>query len=83
MCGNRIAVDQTHELRERLDQIKGADKETIRQLYRAGMSRSVDHAGPGAGLGLLEIARRATHPISYSFVDVDDKSVDFFLIARI
>ena len=33
--------------------------------------------------GLLEIARRATHPISYSFVDVDDKSVDFFLIARI
>ena len=83
MCGNRIATDQTHELRQRLEQIKGADKETIRQLYREGMSQSVDHAGPGAGLGLLEIARRSNHPISYSFVDVDDKSVDFILVARI
>jgi hypothetical protein len=32
---------------------------------------------------LLEIARRATHPISYAFVDVDDHSVDFILAATI
>ena len=83
MCGNRIATGQAHELRQRLEQIKGADKETIRQLYREGMSQSVDHAGPGAGLGLLEIARRSNHPISYSFIDVDDKSVDYILVARI
>ncbi|MFM8464048.1 MAG: DUF6272 family protein, partial [Burkholderiaceae bacterium] len=37
----------------------------------------------GAGLGLLEIARRATHPISYAFSDVDEQHVDFFLSARI
>ena len=31
----------------------------------------------------LEIARRASHPISFAFTDVDDGHVDFFLAARI
>ena len=74
---------ETHDLKERLDRIAGADKETIRQMYREGMSESGEHEGPGAGLGLLEIARRSTHPINYTFQDVDDRSVDFILSATI
>jgi hypothetical protein len=83
MCGNRIAQKDTIELRERLSQIVNADKETIRQLYREGMSSSNEHEGPGAGLGLLEIARRSSQPISYAFVDVDKDTVDFILAATI
>lgn len=83
VCGNRIARADSHKLKEILEQLQGADKETIRQLYREGMSRSGQHEGPGAGLGLLEIARRATHPISFAFTDVDTEHVDFFLAARI
>ena len=52
MCSNRIAQKDTLELRERLSQIENADKETIRQLYREGMSSANEHEGPGAGLGL-------------------------------
>ena len=83
MCGNRIEKDKTQGLKDRLAQIEGADKDTIRQLYRDGMSHASEHEGPGSGLGLLEIARRATHPISYTFVDVDEHSVDFILAATI
>ncbi|PIT77430.1 SiaB family protein kinase [Limnohabitans sp. B9-3] len=83
MCSNRIAQKDTFELRERLSQIENADKETIRQLYREGMSSSNEHEGPGAGLGLLEIARRSSQPISYAFVDVDKHTVDFILAATI
>ena len=83
VCGNRIIRSDSVKLKEILEQLHYADKDTIRQLYREGMSRSNDHEGPGAGLGLLEIARRATHPISYAFTDVDDQQVDFFLSARI
>jgi hypothetical protein len=71
------------KLKVTLEQLQGADKETIRQLYREGMSKSNEHDGPGAGLGLLEIARRASHPISFAFMDVDADHVDFFLAARI
>jgi hypothetical protein len=52
-------------------------------MYRDGMAESGEHEGPGAGLGLLEIARRSTHPINYTFDDVDDRSVDFILSATI
>ena len=83
VCGNRILRDASVKLKETLEQLQGADKETIRQLYREGMSRSGEHEGPGAGLGLLEIARRASHPISFAFADIDDAHVDFFLAARI
>ena len=83
LCGNRILKSETHDLKERLDRIAGADKETIRQMYRDGMAESGEHEGPGAGLGLLEIARRSTHPINYTFEDVDDRSVDFILSATI
>jgi len=83
MCGNRIEKDKTQGLKERLAQIEGADKDTIRQLYRDGMSHANQNEGPGSGLGLLEIARRSTQPISYTFVDVDDQSVDFILAATI
>jgi hypothetical protein len=83
MCGNRVAKSESEVLKERLIKIEGADKETIRQMYREGMSHSSEHEGPGAGLGLLEIARRSSQPIRYSFQDVDDTSVDFILAATI
>lgn len=83
VCGNRIARADSVKLRETLEQLQSADKDTIRQLYRDGMSRSNEHEGPGAGLGLLEIARRASHPISFAFMDINESNVDFFLAARI
>jgi hypothetical protein len=83
VCGNRIRRDDSVKLKVTLEQLQGADKETIRQLYREGMSKSNEYDGPGAGLGLLEIARRASHPISFAFMDVDADHVDFFLAARI
>lgn len=83
VCGNRLARSDSLKLKETLEQLQGADKDTIRQLYREGMSRSGEHEGPGAGLGLLEIARRASHPISFAFTEVDSGQVDFFLAARI
>lgn len=83
VCGNRILRAESVKLNETLEQLQSADKDTIRQLYREGMSKSNEHEGPGAGLGLLEIARRATHPISFAFMDVDADHVDFFLAARI
>ena len=66
-----------------LELIKNADKDEIKKLYREGMTKSNDHAGPGAGLGLLEIARRSSAPISYEFVEVNDNEVDFYISAMV
>ncbi len=83
ICGNRISRAKSTELGPRLEQLQSADKDTLRNLYREGIARSNEHEGPGAGLGLLEIVRRAVSPISFTFVDVDADNVDFILAARI
>jgi hypothetical protein len=83
ICGNRVSPGKADELRKTLELIQASDKDTIRQMYREGMSRSNENEGPGAGLGLLQIARNSTHPISFGFEEVSPDQVDYFLAARI
>ena len=83
VCGNRVDRDKAVILRETLESIQGVDKETIRQLYRESLSKSGSHEGPGAGLGLLQLARQSTQPLSFAFVETDEGDVEYFLAARI
>ena len=83
ICGNRVDAKKADELRKTLELIQGSDKDTLRQMYREGMSRSVENDGPGSGLGLLQIARNSTHPITFGFEEVLPDQVDYFLAARI
>jgi hypothetical protein len=78
-----VDPQKAEELRKTLELIQSSDKDTIRQMYREGMSRSNDNEGPGAGLGLLQIARNSTHPITFGFQAVSPDQVDYFLAARI
>ena len=75
VCGNRVHREKAAILRQTLESIQGVDKETIRQLYREGLSKSGSHDGPGAGLGLLQLARQSTQPLSFAFVETDEGDV--------
>lgn len=83
ICSNRVDSQKAEDLRKTLELIQASDKDTIRQMYREGMSRSNENEGPGAGLGLLQIARNSTHPITFGFEEVSPDQVDYFLAARI
>jgi len=55
-------------LKERIDLLNGMDKSQLRQFYREKVRGGDDNPeSQGAGLGLIEIARRASAPITYSF----------------
>lgn len=83
VCGNRVDRDKAEVLKQTLQSIQGVDKETIRQLYREGLSKSGSHEGPGAGLGLLQLARQSKQPLAFAFVETSDGDVEYFLAARI
>jgi hypothetical protein len=83
VCGNRVDRDKAEVLKQTLESIQGVDKETIRQLYREGLSKSGSHEGPGAGLGLLQLARQSKQPLTFAFVETSDGDVEYFLAARI
>jgi Family of unknown function (DUF6272) len=70
-AGNLIARSDVERLRARLSQIREMNKEQLRADPEEGSK--------GAGLGLMEIARRASKPIEFDFADVDDEHAFFTL----
>lgn len=78
--GNMIRKSDTAPLVERIEQINRLDKSGLRRLYREQMRREVSPGVKGAGVGLIEIARRASNKLSY-VVDGIDETCDFFILS--
>ena len=78
--GNAYAVsagnmmDQAHvgALALRLEELRAMDKAELKTLYKERLRGPRLSAG-GAGLGLIDVARRATRPLSWSFREIGDR----------
>jgi hypothetical protein len=66
--GNCVLRDHGEELIRRLDGITALDKTGLKALYKETLrqERRPDH--PGAGLGLIDMARKASEPLHYALV---------------
>jgi hypothetical protein len=74
VCGNAMRREDALPLRERLEQIRGLDPAGIKASYLERIKGEPDPSSQGASLGLLEIARRASEPIQFDFLDIDDQN---------
>ncbi|MEZ5828988.1 MAG: SiaB family protein kinase [Hyphomicrobiales bacterium] len=82
-AGNLIRRADVARLRERLNQIKGMNKAELKALYKEKLRSEPEAGSKGAGLGFMEIARRATRPIEFDFAEVDADHSFFALKATI
>ena len=65
---NAVKDESIAFLTERIDHLNSLDKQGLRQFHKEMVRNdNVNPESRGAGLGLIEIARRATAPIGYSF----------------
>jgi hypothetical protein len=78
-CGNLVARELVARIRERLDALAGADKETLKALYKAARQQGPDAQSRGAGLGFLEMARRSVRPMRYDIEPIADDLAWFSL----
>lgn len=81
-CGNRVYNDDISRIAESIDSLRNLSKEELKALYK---ERRRDVSAPGskgAGLGLIEMARRALTPLEYSFEPIND-SQSFFSIKAV
>ena len=83
VCANTVRREDVAGLREKLDELRGMDREALRAYYKKKLREPADADSKGASLGLIEIARRASEPIEFDFVDVDDGTAFFSLKACI
>jgi hypothetical protein len=71
--GNIIKNSSIEQLKSRIDYLNSIDKKEMRQYYKEQMKAENENPeSRGAGVGLIEIARRATSKIDYEFTPYSD-----------
>ncbi len=76
--GNLLDQADAPALVARLEHLRGLDKAGLKALHREQMRRPLTAEG-GAGLGLTEMARKASEPLQHTLSAVDDRYVFFSL----
>lgn len=73
--GNKIDCNKKEKLQNQLELISQMDKDELRKYYRQKRKEGPDEDSKGAGIGLIEIARKADYPIEY---DIRQNGEDCF-----
>lgn len=77
--GNPVRRADGEALRQRLEELRGLDKAGLKARYKEQLRRELPPGARGAGLGLLDMARRATQPLEYALNPEDDHTAFFSL----
>ena len=82
-AGNLVERGDVPRLNARLSRIKEMSKDELKALYKEQLRAEPEEGSKGAGLGFMEIARRASKPIEFDFTEIDANYVFFALKATI
>ncbi len=82
-CGNKIHRKDVAILNKRLAELRTTDKQELKDLYKKKLRAPTEETSKGAGLGFIEIARRASEIIDFDFMDLDDDYSFFCLKAYV
>lgn len=82
-AGNLVALEDVPRMKDRLTKLQSMSKDELKSAYKTQLKSEQLPGSKGAGIGLIEIARRATEPIEFDFMDLDDGKVFFALKAII
>ena len=78
-CGNLIRSEDRDGLEARLTQLRGLDKGGLKALYKEQMRRELPPGARGAGLGLIDMARKASAPLVYELTPAEEGLLLFSL----
>jgi uncharacterized protein DUF6272 len=72
LSGNLINNERVTQLNQRLGLIVKMDKEELKKEYHLQRKIGPEETSKGAGLGLIDIARKASQPLGYRFDKIDE-----------
>ena len=80
--GNYIDKNNVQKLDERLIKINSLDKDNLRDYYREVLENGLV-SEKGAGLGMIDIARKSGNKLEYEFREIDEDFSFFSLNVKI
>ncbi len=67
----------------KINQLNALTEEELKELHQTVLGTTGFSDKGGAGLGLIEMARKSRHPLRYYFSDIDETHSEFFLSLEI
>lgn len=71
LSGNAVDNSQVEPLQERLNRLQTMTAEELKTFYLDQRQQDPLPGAKGAGLGLIEMARKASKPLAYDFTPID------------
>ncbi len=81
--GNLVAKAAIPKITELCNTINTMDKEELKQFYKKQIKSAREHGRRGAGVGLIDMARKSGNLIQYKVTPVDDLNSFLVLSVRI
>jgi hypothetical protein len=79
--GNVIETDKIDDLKSKLEEINKLESGEIRNVYRQMLSHAEFSNKGGAGLGLIEMAKKTGNKLDYDFISLDEK-FSYFVLSK-
>jgi hypothetical protein len=83
ISSNMIRNDRIQPLKARLNQVNSLDKEGLKMLYKEVRLNNTFSDSSGAGIGIIDIARKSENKLEYDFEDINDRFSVFSLLIKI
>jgi len=72
--GNQLRNSIGQRVTSKIDKINELNKDELKELYIEQRRKPQEDESKGAGLGLIEIARKSAHKINYKITEINDES---------
>ncbi|MCC5920272.1 MAG: SiaB family protein kinase [Cyclobacteriaceae bacterium] len=72
ITANKVEKDKTAVLEQTLEEVNAASKDELKKMYLKQIKEGKLSNKGGAGLGLIDIARKTDTPLTYRFIPIDD-----------
>ncbi len=79
--GNVLPNSGISDLKRRLDEVNSLENKEIRNVYRQMLSSAEFSSKGGAGLGLIEMAKKTGNKLDYDFIPLDDE-FSYFVLSK-
>ena len=83
LTGNAVEKSKVIELKALLEKINQLDKDGLKELFKKQMREGSLSEKGGAGLGLIDIARKTGEKLEYNFIEIDENNSFFLLRTKI
>lgn len=83
ITSNKVHVSHRANLEQALREVNEATAEELKEMYREQMVSGSISARGGAGLGLIDIARKTGEKLEHQFLQLDDDYLFFILKVEI